>query len=51
MRSVEVLANNTNLTFLYKIDIEALKMKLPPVGIELTNDHHWFRSLMLIQLC
>ena len=27
------------------------KIKLPPVGIEFTIDHHWFRSLMLIQLC
>ena len=28
-----------------------VNIKLPPVGIELTTDHHWFRSLMLIQLC
>ena len=27
------------------------KKKLAPVGIELTTDHHWFRSLLLIQLC
>ena len=47
----EVFANNSNLTFLYKIDIEGFskeqKIKLPPVGIELTTDHHWFRHLML----
>ena len=50
--SIEVFANNTNLTFLYKIDIEGFakeyKIKLPPVGIELTTDHHWFRSQMLL---
>ena len=27
------------------------KLKLPPMGIKLTTDHHWFRSLTLIQLC
>ena len=27
------------------------ELKLPPVGNELTTDHHWLRSLMLIQLC
>ena len=52
---VEVFANNTNLTFLYQSDIEEFskeqKLKLPPVGIELTTDHYWFRNLMLIQLC
>ena len=25
--------------------------KLASGGIELTTDHHWFSSLMLIQLC
>ena len=53
---IEVFVNNINLTFLYKIGIECFKkfqqkIKLPPVGIELTTDHHWFRSLMLVQLC
>ena len=47
----EVFANNSNLTFLYKIDIEEFskerKINLPAVGIELTTDHHWFRRLML----
>ena len=44
--TVEVFANNTNLTFLYKIDIERFleglskQTKLAPVGIELTTDHH-----------
>ena len=54
--------NNTNVTFLYKIDIKGFlsfskrvffkfqqKISLVPVGIELTIDHHWFKSL--IQLC
>ena len=53
---MEVFVNNTNLTFLtflYKKKLVSKfqqKIKLPPVGIELTTDHHWFRSLMLIQL-
>ena len=42
---IQVSQNKTNLTtrglkrFLQKIE-------LPPVGIELTTDHHWFRSLI-----
>ena len=36
---------------LHRIDIEVGKIKLFPVGIKLTTDQHWFRSLMLIQLC
>ena len=54
---MEVFTNNTNLTFLYKIDIGGFlkdfkqKLKLPPFGIELRTDCHWFRSLMLIKLC
>ena len=44
--------NLTFLTFLYKISIDVFKkIKLPPVGIELTTDHHWFTSLMPIKLC
>ena len=44
-------ANNTNLTFLYKIEIDGFlkvsaKIKLFPVGIELTTDHHWFTSVI-----
>ena len=51
---------NTNMVFLYKIDIEGFhkvsakkEEKLPPVGIQFepTPNHHWFRSLILIQLC
>ena len=39
---LEVFVFNTNLAFLYKIDIEGFKnvsakLKLPPVGIELTT--------------
>ena len=33
------------------VNLNHLKIKLPPVGIELATDHHWFTSLMLIQLC
>ena len=58
IQSIKVYASNTNLTFLYKIDIYGLlrfqqkKKKLVPVGIELTTDLHWFSSSMLIiQLC
>ena len=33
---MEIFVYNTNLSFLYKIDIEfQQKIKLPPVGIEL----------------
>ena len=53
--TIEVFVNNTNLTFLaflYKISIEvSLKNKVASSGIWTHNtDHHWFISLMLIQL-
>ena len=52
MLQFEVLTKKTNVTFtfLYNIDIMEFT-KLLPVGIELTTRHHWFISLMLIQLC
>ena len=41
--TIEVFANNTNLTLtLRDFKRSEQKIKLPPVGIELTTEHHWF---------
>ena len=50
---IKIFANNINFTFFQKLTLSGFdrqKLKLLPVGIELTTDHHWFTSLMLIQL-
>ena len=49
---LEVLAKNRNLSLLYKnLHQGVLSKKISTVGIELITDHHWFESLMLIQMC
>ena len=54
-----IFVNNTNSTFLTFLSENwqsclkkfQQKIKLLPVEIELTTDHHWFRNLMFIHLC
>ena len=54
---MEVFASNTKIShFCTKLTSRGFKrfhqIKLPDSsGIELATDRHWFRSLMLIQLC
>ena len=43
LKAFEVFPNNTNLTFLYKIDI--MGFQKVTVGIELTTHHHWFEGI------
>ena len=53
MMSHELFSNNTNLTFLYKINIEGFSKvsaikRIPSRDIEFTTDHHWYLTYVAV---